>query len=397
METVYSVSEITGAIKDLLEGSFPNVTIEGEISNCNLSSMGHLYFKLKDSESMIDAVMFKGKLYGLAFKPADGMKVRATGSIAVYAKRGSYQIVVNTMAAAGEGAILALLEERKRRLAAEGLFDTERKRPLPPFPRTIAVVTSPTGAALHDILQITSRRNPGMNVVILPSPVQGTEAAAGIVKMIRAANYWHLADVLIVGRGGGSLEDLLPFSDEAVVRAVASSQIPVVSAVGHEIDWALSDYAADLRAPTPSAAAEMVVPEREGILRTIRHQAQALEHTVRTRVDRLRILAGSWSPESLELRFRMIEQPILARLETAQGSLTRNIGDALAKAKRRLELANRDLAASNPRTILARGYSVVRDSQTRRIIRAAGDTAPGAMLDILPATGEIIVQVSACK
>ncbi|MDR3312517.1 MAG: exodeoxyribonuclease VII large subunit [Spirochaetaceae bacterium] len=393
-DAVFSVSQITGVIKDLLEGALSRVTVEGEISNCKLSSTGHLYFRLKDDLAVIEAVMFKGNLHNLNFRPQDGMLVRTTGSVSVYLQRGNYQIVVNSMASVGTGAILQMLEERKRKLAAEGLFDQARKRPLPAFPRTIGVVTSPTGAALRDILQITRRRNPGVSVVVLPCAVQGAEAPAGILRMIHAANYWQMADVLIVGRGGGSLEDLLPFSDEGVVRAVAASAIPVVSAVGHEIDWALSDFAADMRAPTPSAAAELVVPEREGIFTEIWHQTQVLEHTVRAKLDRVRILARSWTPESLEMRFRMIEQPVLNRLETAQTALRRNVAACTADYRRRTEAARRELEAANPRTILGRGYSVVRDSQTRRVIRTEGDTAPGAMLEILPATGSIVAQVT---
>ena len=242
---VFSVSQITDLIKEILETSFRSIMIEGEISNWRPSAAGHIYFTLKDNNAQIKAVIFRGAAMKLAFRPKDGDKVRCTGNLSVYAPQGNYQIIVNTMEMAGAGNILQMLEERKRKLAAEGLFDENRKKPLPLYPRTIGVVTSPTGAAIRDILNVTKRRNPGMNIIVLPAIVQGDGAAQTICKMIEIANFYQLCDVLIVGRGGGSLEDLLPFSEESVVRAVAASEIPVISAVGHEIDWALCDYSAD--------------------------------------------------------------------------------------------------------------------------------------------------------
>ncbi|MDP3179177.1 MAG: exodeoxyribonuclease VII large subunit, partial [Spirochaetaceae bacterium] len=266
-EKILGVSELTALVRDALEGGFPSVVVEGEVSNCRPASSGHLYFTLKDRASMLQAVMFRYRTRGLGFEPADGMLVRARGSITVYAARGQYQLLAERLERSGEGDILAMLEERKRRLAAEGLFAEDRKKPLPRFPERLAVVTSPTGAAIRDILNVVRRRNAGIDVVVIPTAVQGDEAPSQIVRGIRAANKWNLADVLVVGRGGGSLEDLLAFSDEEVVRAVAASRIPVVSAVGHETDWALCDFAADLRAPTPSAAAELVTESRTALAR----------------------------------------------------------------------------------------------------------------------------------
>ncbi|MDY7030185.1 MAG: exodeoxyribonuclease VII large subunit, partial [Spirochaetota bacterium] len=219
---VFKVSEITTHIKELLESSFPAVSIEGELSNFRPASSGHWYFTLKDQDAVIQAVMFKYRSARVRFQPADGLKVIVRGNISVYAKRGNYQIICESMEKAGEGDILAMLEQRKRDLAAEGLFAPERKRPLPFFPRRIAVVTSPTGAAVRDILQVLGRRSSGLDVVILPAPVQGDEAGGKIAAQIRRANMLKLGDILIVGRGGGSLEDLLPFSEEEVVRAIAA-------------------------------------------------------------------------------------------------------------------------------------------------------------------------------
>ena len=222
------------------------------------------------------------------------------------------------MELAGTGNILLMLEERKRRLADEGLFDQDRKRALPYFPQRVAVVTSPTGAALRDILQIMGRRNPKVSVTVLPCQVQGADAAPAIARMIAVANAYNMADVLIVGRGGGSLEDLLPFSEEVVVRAVAESQIPVVSAVGHEIDWALSDFAADMRAPTPSAAAELVTPLLTEVTQQMEYWRRDFYESISSRLDRMRLLVKSFTPDSLELRFRTIQQPLLARFDTAK-------------------------------------------------------------------------------
>ena len=255
-DNALTVSQLTELIKTMLESSFQNIILKGEISNYKPSSSGHLYFSLKDSDSQISAVMFRGAASALNFIPKDGMLVQVRGKITVYGPRGNYQIQVSSMIEAGAGNIMEMIEMRKRKLAAEGLFDSARKRTVPFFPKTVGVVTSPNGAALRDILNIRRRRNDKVSVIVFPAIVQGENAADTIEYMIKVANKYNMCDVLIVGRGGGSLEDLLPFSEEKVVRAIAKSKIPVISAVGHEIDWALSDFAADVRAPTPSAAAE---------------------------------------------------------------------------------------------------------------------------------------------
>ena len=391
-DKTFTITEITSIIKDLLEGSFSQIVLEGEISNWKPSSTGHIYFTLKDSNAVISAVMFKRSSRSLNFVPSDGTLVKVRGSISVYPPRGSYQIIVESMELAGEGNILQMLEERKRRLAMEGLFDERRKRPLPFFPKTIGVVTSPTGAALRDILQITKRRNPKVNVVVLPCPVQGSEASPVIARMIQIANAHNLADVLIVGRGGGSLEDLLPFSEENVVRAIAESNIPVVSAVGHEIDWALSDYAADMRAPTPSAAAELTTPLLADIAERINYEKNEIYHAVTQKLEKTRLLAKMFTPESLELRFRSIEQPLLHRFDSAKEDLLENMNQKCADTRKKINDIVRDLEAANPGTILARGYSMVRDLNTGKIIRSPNDTAKGNLIEIIPASGKIIAR-----
>jgi exodeoxyribonuclease VII large subunit len=308
---------------------------------------------------MIQAVMFKFRSGRLSFTPADGMRVIVSGNISVYAKRGSYQIICETMEKSGEGDILAMLEERKRRFAAEGLFDSAHKKALPLFPTRVAVVTSPTGAAIRDILQVLGRRASGLDVVILPAPVQGDEAGPKIAAQIRLANRFHLGDVLIVGRGGGALEDLLPFSDEEVVRAVYESDIPVISAVGHEIDIALSDFAADLRAPTPSAAAEVVSHSREELLERIRRAREEMETRIRYQIDRIRLLIGQFTPEALENRFRQVLQPFQLRLDDAKEDLLRHMEDRILSFRHRVEMLINSMEGSSPREIMKKGYAVV--------------------------------------
>ena len=312
-----------------------------------------------------------------------------SGSLSVYEQRGSYQIIVETMELAGEGAILKMLEERKQKLAREGLFDQSRKRPLPFFPLRIAVITSPTGAALRDILTVLSRRNRTVSVTVLPAPVQGAEAAPVLARQLETANRYKLGELIIIGRGGGSLEDLLPFSDEAVVRAVAASEIPVISAVGHEIDWALTDFAADVRAPTPSAAAELAVPVLDEITDTITQIQSDMLHSIGRAVERIRLTIKGFTPESLEMKFRRIEQPLLMRLDDAKENLLYTMQARLTDTKHRLTLLTRTIEGANPQEILNRGYSIVYNRQTGLVLRRAQDAAAARELRIRLADGEI--------
>jgi exodeoxyribonuclease VII large subunit len=392
----FTVTQLTELIRSRLEEDFAAVTVEGELSNCRPASSGHLYFSLKDAGAKIDAVMFKNRLRSLTFEPKDGMLLRVRGSLSVYAPRGSYSIVCEEIEIAGSGDILAMLEERKRRLADQGLFDESRKKPLPRFPSTIGVVSSPTGAAVRDILNVLERRAAGVRVIILPAPVQGNGAAPVIARRIEQANQWNLVDVLIVGRGGGSLEDLLPFSEEIVVRAVSASAIPVVSAVGHEIDWALCDFAADVRAPTPSAAAELASGERAVILEIIRGMAEDFAVVMRNRIEKARLLLRPFRAEDLEYRFRAILQPRLIRLDDAKEALINNLSALVADRRKRLELALAVLEAGSPLSVMERGFSVVTNARTGRIIRHSGDARPGDRLEIRPLKGTITAITEEC-
>ena len=392
-DKIFTVSELNGIIKEILEG-FPVITLEGEISNYRPNSSGHLYFNLKDNSSIISAVMFRGAAYSLSFAPKDGMKVQVTGKLSVYGPQGKYQIIISKMSIAGEGDILRMIEERKRKLAAEGLFDQTKKKKLPAFPKTIGIVTSPTGAALRDILQITKRRNKCISVNIFPALVQGTDAAITIAQQINTANAFNLCDVLIVGRGGGSLEDLLPFSEECVVRAIAESHIPVVSAVGHEIDWALSDYAADLRAPTPSAAAEIVVPQLSEIKTILLQYSNELYENSMNRVEKIKLMIKSFKPENLEMQFRSIEQPLLQRFDNAKEGLFQNIIQKLRDTRQYIENCETVLENASPQTIFNRGYSMVRNKNSGEIVRSTENIQEGTELEIVPASGKITATVT---
>ena len=393
---IFSVTQITQYISELLTQSFPSVIVEGEISNWKPSSAGHIYFTLKDANSQISAVLFKGSAYKLSFRPKDGDKVRCTGSISVYAPRGSYQIIVSGMELSGQGNILQMIEERKKKLAQEGLFENERKKPLPRIIKTLGVVTSPTGAAIKDIINVTRKRNKTVDIIVFPAIVQGAEAAATIVKMIEIANFYKLCDVLIVGRGGGSIEDLLPFSEENVVRAIAASEIPVISAVGHDYDWAISDLAADVRAATPSQAAEFANTELTEIQQNISECKNLLYTSIVQKVNNTRLMIKSFNPQSLELRFRQIEEPILNRFATAKEKLGTNLLEKIRDYRNRITNCKTVLENASPSVIFSRGYSMVKDEKGN-IIRDSSQVKINDKIIITPFKGTIIADVKETK
>jgi len=364
---VYSVSEVTASIKMLLESRFPQILMEGEISNFRPSNAGHCYFTLKDSGAMIQAVLFRGEAARLAFRPKDGMKVKAVGRISVYPQRGNYQIICSSLEEQGKGSILEMLEERKRRLAAEGLFDSQYKKEIPPYPERVVVITSPTGAALRDILQVTRRRNSSIAIRILPCAVQGAEAAPQIVKMIETANRLNLGDLIILARGGGSIEDLLPFSEESVVRAVSSSYLPVITGIGHEIDFALADFAADLRAPTPSAAAELVCSSSLEISGTIDKAKREMTSALTSRLVLYREKLKAFTTEEITLHFRRFLEPRVMRIDDLKESMAMDIKNLLEKNRHRIALVKKELEGHSPLAVLERGYSIVTDREGQTI------------------------------
>ena len=387
-----SVSELTGLIKTTLEGSFYGLTVEGEISGFKPSSSGHWYFSLKDQAAVINCCMWRSSIPRVAFKPKDGMKVVVTGALSVFEPRGTYQLICTSMKVAGEGDILAMLEERKRRYDSLGYFDTSKKKPIPLRPGRVAVITSPTGAALQDILQITGRRNSAMDIIILPAVVQGVEAAASIAARIKEVNDFFLADVMIVGRGGGSIEDLLPFSEECVIEAIHRSQIPVISAVGHEIDWAISDYVADLRAPTPSAAAELVCESSIDQKEKVQRLRADMTEAILSRLNAVKLRLAAFSPESaraqLENRLNRRRMMLDSLSTSIQHSMSRLLSDRKAKA----QLLTHKMQALSPLAVLGRGYSIVTD-KNGNVIKSASGVSAGDNISIKLSDGRILADV----
>ena len=371
-----TVGELTRQLRRILEDRFFDVVVEGEVSGFRPSSTGHFYFNLVDREATLSVALFKNRHHLLGFLPADGMRVRVRGAVSVYGKRGTYQLIAETIERAGEGNLLAILERRKRALAAQGLFAEDRKRALPLLPRRVALVTSPTGAAVRDVLRVLGRRNSGVDVVVLPTPVQGPDAAARIARCIRIADRWRLGEVIIVTRGGGSLEDLLPFSHAGVVHAIAEVGTPVISAVGHEADVALSDLAADYRAATPSAAAEVVAASRGELQRRVAAIRNGLGSAMETRVQRHRALLSRFGPEQLARSMRLLAHPPQQRLDEARATLLDGVAGQARTLRHRLELAAQSVAVASPRAVLERGFALVTAAADGRYVTSAEQVRP---------------------
>ncbi len=355
---VYTVSRLTREIKELLEMSFPRLWVEGEISNFKRHSSGHLYFTLKDDKAQINCAMWRFRANGLIFQPQDGMQVLVEGEVQVYEKGGYYQLVVHQMQPAGIGALQMAFEQLKQKLHAEGLFDEKYKQPIPQFPERVGVVTSPTGAAIRDIISVITRRFPGVQIILYPVRVQGEGAAEEIARAIRDFNEFGDIDVLIVGRGGGSLEDLWAFNEEIVARAIFESRIPVISAVGHEIDFSIADFVADRRAPTPSAAAEMAVRDRLELLGMVKYFEEklytAMVKTIQRYQEQITNLQRSYA-------FRKPEDIIyqkMQRVDELQKNITTAMTHRILLLQHQLEGVRNHLQALNPEAILERGYSI---------------------------------------
>jgi len=357
---VVSVSDITRQIKQSLEQRFTKVWVQGEISNFKHHTSGHLYFTLKDEGAQISATMWRSRVANLLFAPEDGMKVIARGGITVYPPRGNYQIDVERLTPVGIGELQIAFERLKRKLAAEGLFDESRKRPLPQFPERIGVITSETGAALQDIRTVLARRFPFVEVILIPVRVQGAGASDEIAQGLRDMNRFGGVDVIIVGRGGGSLEDLWAFNEEIVARAIAASRVPVVSAVGHEIDFTIADFVADLRAPTPSAAAEMVVPDRTELLELIRNYEYTMRQDALQMIgshrDRVQSLLSSYAFN----RPKDLVREYVQKLDELMRVQEMKAHHLFEQAHRSQESLHKRLAGLSPESILKRGYAIVR-------------------------------------
>ncbi len=379
---IYTVSDLTGEIRLLLEGSFSGIWVEGEVSNFHQHSSGHLYFTLKDQESQIRAVMFRNQNRQLRFRPQDGLAVLVYGALSVYERRGEYQIVLEYMEPKGLGALQLAFEQLKEKLQAEGLFDESRKRPIPMLPRRIGVITSPTGAAIRDILHVLRRRFAGVDVLIYPVTVQGDQAAPEIVDALRELNRRGGLDVLILARGGGSIEDLWAFNEEVVARAIAESKIPVISAVGHEVDYTIADFVADLRAPTPSAAAELVIAKKDELAQRLDDLQARLTGVVRSRLHALMVrIAG------LDRHLRLLNPMERIRLQRRRlaelwKDLTGWVDRRLLVLTGQLETETGKLDSLSPLAILSRGYSICLRLPGHEILKESSGVLAGDEVEV---------------
>ena len=398
MPTIYSITQINAYIQGRMneDPMLAQVAVRGEISNYKLYPSGHHYFTLKDEQSALKCVMFKGNAMSLRFRPASGMKVIALGRISVYPRDGQYQLYVSSMAMDGIGDLYAAFEALKKKLSQQGLFDPAKKKPIPKYPQTIGIVTSSAGAAVHDILRILRRRYPLCSVRLLPVRVQGAEAPEEIVSAIRYANAHDLADLLIVGRGGGSIEDLWAFNDERVAYAIYESHIPIISAVGHEPDVTIADYVADLRAATPSNGAELAVPDREALTQNLdafsAAMTGALNRQLRLASQRLEGLAASSALRS--------PTGYLDRREKDLGLLKEKLLAAqnreLSKAQQKYVANVAKLDAMSPLKVLSRGYAMAQ-KETGELIRSVKQTTTGESIVVSLADGKLNASILSIK
>ncbi|WP_297058054.1 exodeoxyribonuclease VII large subunit [Thermosulfurimonas sp.] len=391
---VFTVSELTGRIKDLLETHLLTVWVEGEIYQLKNHDSGHVFFSLKDDRALLRVILFRDRAREVPFPLREGMKVLCFGRISVYEPRGEYRLLAQRIEPRGAGALQAAFEALKEELRRKGYFDPSRKKPLPPFPQRVGVITSLSGAALHDFLRVALSRWPA-HILIHPVRVQGEGAAEEIARAVEELNRMGDLDLILITRGGGSLEDLQAFNQRVVAEAVFRSRLPVVSAVGHEIDYTICDFVADQRAPTPTAAASLIFPEEKALLADLRLRLQKLREEMERRLV-------FWERELHHLRRRLKSPETLlaekeARLHHLVEQITRNLKHLLHRREERFLSLARHLEAVSPLAVLSRGYSVVKKLPQGNIVRRAEETQPGDLLEILPARGRILARVEEVK
>ena len=397
-QQVLSITQINEYIKSMMDsdGLLNAVAVKGEISNYKVYPSGHHYFTLKDEGGALKCVMFKGNAFRLRFRPENGMKVIAMGKISVFPRDGAYQLYCTAMAMDGVGDLYAAFEQLKKKLAAQGLFDPAHKKPLPKYPGTIGIVTSSAGAAVHDMLRILRKRYPLSKVLLLPVRVQGVEAPAEIAAAIRYANHFHLADLLIVGRGGGSIEDLWAFNDERVAHAIYDSVIPVISAVGHEPDVTISDYVADLRAATPSNATELAVPDQDALRQTLDSMSSAMATALNRQLKAARkhfeVLSGS---PALRSPYGYLEQRKKA-LELLKNRMVSAQIQGINRKKQRYIASVSKLDAMSPLKVLTRGYAMAQ-TENGDVVRSVKQVSPGDSIHVAISDGVLTAQVSHVK
>ena len=396
-EKIFSVSELNGRIKGLIEldPMLQSVCVRGELSNYKIYPSGHHYFTLKDAESSIRCVMFRASAAKLRFRPESGMGVTAFGRVAVYPRDGAYQLYCTALQPEGVGDLQAAYEQLKARLGAEGLFDREHKKPLPRFPKRIAVITSGAGAAVRDIIRVSGKRWPMARIIVLPVRVQGTEAPPEIVGAINYANRWHVADLIITGRGGGSIEDLWAFNDERVARAIYASEIPIISAVGHEPDVTIADYVADLRAATPSNGAELAVPEQDDIREGLQSAQIRMQQAMKKKL-------GELSRRLETLRSRPVMLSPMGYIDQKRMQLDFMRGSLLSAQEKRVAAARREfvrcaaaLDALSPMKVLTRGYAVAQTADGA-VLRSVSGVLPGEEVSVTLSDGVLECSVLKC-
>ena len=389
-----SVTQVNEYLKMLMDGDrvLSNIFVRGEISNFKSYSSGHVYFTLKDEGGQLKAVMFRSYASRLPFLPADGMRVIVHGRISVYEANGQYQLYADEMQPDGAGSLALQFEQIKRRLADEGLFDEERKRPLPPMPRRIGVITSPSGAAVHDIMNILGRRFPLTEMILYPSQVQGNEAPMQLMAGLEFFAVTGMVDVIIIGRGGGSAEDLWAFNNEELARTIAASPIPVISAVGHESDFTICDFVADRRAPTPSAAAELAVPEQGELLHRIHSQGQRMRALMEQRIAQERRLLRQLEQSSVLQSPDRVFDPFRMKLSEAEAGLERAAGQYLAELQNRVKTNTEKLEALSPLSILARGYAAIKRED--KTVLSAAELKKGDDIEIRFTDGRVTATVT---
>ncbi len=388
-ERVYTVSELTSEVKNILESEFPPLWLEGEISNFRRPSSGHLYFTLKDARSQIQGIMYRSSASQLRFNIEDGMKVLVYGRVTVYERGGQYQIMARIIEPRGVGALQLAFEQLKKKLREEGLFDTSKKKPVPMLPERIGIVTSSTGAALRDILNVINRRFSNIHLIINPVRVQGDEAPPEIASAIDDFNRLGLVDVILVTRGGGSIEDLWAFNSELVARSIYNSKIPVISAVGHEIDWTISDFVADLRVPTPSAAAELVVARKEELKDKIQNFEEVMNLRMRQLIsimnNKLLSLSSSWVFTEPANRIRQFQQQV----DELEIRLYRNTKHFMDTIRHKVILLTEKLHAFSPTSVLLRGFSITSVVGKKGMLKSVKDVAMNERLKTYLKDGEL--------
>ncbi len=387
-QQIYTISELTADIKDLLEENFPFIWVSGEIFNFHKAASGHVYFTLKDKTSQISSVMFRGQNRNLRFDPENGMDITGLGRINVYEDRGVYQIIFEYLEPMGIGALQVAFEQLKMRLSEEGLFDKHHKKPLPHIPQKISVITSPTGAVIRDILTVTDRRFPNVHIEVIPVKVQGKGADKEIVSAVELLNMRGDSDVAILARGGGALEDLQAFNSENVARAVFLSEIPIISAVGHETDVTIADFVADFRAPTPSAAAELVVPLKDNLVRECKGLSAALASRFYRDIERRRTLVNDLTERLTDPKRKI--QNLRLKADDLANRLVRIFMNDMRQRRERLSWRTDRLKALSPLAILTRGYSIARTIPGATVVRNSEEVSKGQNLEIMLAEGSLI-------